>query len=74
MKLYFLALITMAGLFSTCQAQTKKNSQKYLLIGTYTSGKSDGIYVYKFNTETGDFSQVSSAKTDNPSFITVSPN
>jgi len=74
MRIYFLLLMLAAAQFSCGQSQSKKNSEKYLLVGTYTSGKSDGIYVYKFNTQTGDFSQVSSAKTDNPSFITVSPN
>jgi 6-phosphogluconolactonase len=46
----------------------------YLLIGTYTSGKSEGIYVYDFNTATGDNSFVSVVKTSNPSFLAVSPN
>lgn len=49
-------------------------SQKehYLLIGTYTSGKSEGIYVYKFNSETGDFSFVSKQAAGNPSYLAVS--
>lgn len=46
----------------------------YMLVGTYTSGKSEGIYVYKFNTEDGTSIPVSVAKgIKNPSFITVSP-
>ena len=48
--------------------------EHYLLIGTYTSGKSEGIYVYKFNSTTGDNSFVSIAKTANPSYLAVSPN
>jgi 6-phosphogluconolactonase len=48
--------------------------ESYLLIGTYTGGKSEGIYVYKFNTATADNSFVSVAKSSNPSFLTVSPN
>jgi len=47
-------------------------SNTYLLIGTYTSGKSDGIYVYNFNSTTGDNSFVSSCKVANPSFLAVS--
>ncbi len=46
--------------------------EHYLLIGTYTGGKSEGIYVYKFNSTTGDNSLVSVAKSSNPSFLTVS--
>lgn len=46
----------------------------YLLVGTYTSGKSQGIYVYTFNTKTAVDSLVSIAKTKNPSYLAVSPN
>jgi 6-phosphogluconolactonase len=46
----------------------------YLVIGTYTSTKSEGIYVYKFDTATAENSFVSVAKSSNPSFLTVSPN
>ncbi len=48
-------------------------SNAYLLIGTYTSGKSEGIYVYDFNTETGDSKKRSSLQTPNPSYLAVSP-
>jgi 6-phosphogluconolactonase len=46
----------------------------YLLIGTYTSTKSEGIYVYKFDTTTAENSFVSVAKTSNPSFVSISAN
>lgn len=46
----------------------------YLLIGTYTSGSSEGIYIYKFNLLTGDSEFVSSAKVENPSYLTISNN
>ncbi|MBL0133573.1 MAG: lactonase family protein [Chitinophagaceae bacterium] len=45
----------------------------YLLVGTYTSGKSEGIYVYKFNAVTGKAEFVSVAKSVNPSYLTISP-
>jgi 6-phosphogluconolactonase len=51
----------------------KKPTEHYMLVGTYTWGKSEGIYVYKFNSNTGAISFVSSVKTSNPSFLTVSP-
>src|SRR5207249_4351692 len=35
--------------------------------------KSEGIYVYKFNSETGDVSPVSKAAAANPSYLAVSP-
>lgn len=46
----------------------------YLLIGTYTGGKSTGIHVYKFDEQTGKAQMVDSVKTDNPSYLAVSPN
>src|SRR6186713_1337023 len=52
----------------------QKSKEQLLIIGTFTSGTSDGIYVYKFNTETGENSFVSSVKTSNPSYLTISPN
>ena len=52
---------------------SQKAKDQFLIIGTYTSEKSEGVYVYKFNTETGENSFVSSVKTSNPSFVAVSP-
>ncbi len=64
-RLLFLCLF----FFKVAFAQTNAN----LLIGTYTSGKSEGIYVYAFNTETGDSKKLSSIQTPNPSYLAVSP-
>ncbi len=59
--------------------KSQAKEDQYLIIGTYTrantANPSEGIYVYKFNTNTGSFSAVSVAKgIKNPSFLTVSPN
>jgi 6-phosphogluconolactonase len=43
-----------------------------MLVGTYTAGKSEGIYVYHFDTKTGAATPVSVAQTVNPSFLVVS--
>ena len=48
--------------------------QHYLITGTYTSGKSEGIYVYKFSSTDGSASEISHVKISNPSFVAVSPN
>lgn len=51
-------------------------SQTYqLVIGTYTNnGKSEGIYVYDFDSKTGGTKQRSIAKgIENPSYLTISP-
>lgn len=44
----------------------------YLITGTYTSGKSEGIYVHLFNSNDGSYKEVSHVKTSNPSFLTLS--
>lgn len=59
---FFLATVTMA-----------LSQENYLLVGTYTGGKSEGIYVYKFNSGNGSFKEVSHIRASNPSFISVSP-
>jgi 6-phosphogluconolactonase len=69
---HILAILASIIACTYLSAQSKEN---YLLVGTYTSsGKSEGVYVYKFNSETGDATPVSSAVTSNPSFLSVSPN
>ena len=56
-------------------AQKKASSEVNLIVGTYTSGKSEGIYTFKFDLKTGNFKAVSLAKSIvNPSFLAVSNN
>lgn len=54
------------------------SQQYYLFVGTYTEGSpasqgSKGIYVYRFDAATGDATAVSTAMTDNPSYLTIAP-
>lgn len=58
-------------LFSITLLAQKK---MHLLVGTYTNGKSEGIYVYDFDTTNANNNFVSSIKSSNPSFLAVSPN
>ena len=46
----------------------------FLLVGTYTSGTSEGVHVYDFNTGSGETKLLDVAKVANPSFIAISPN
>jgi 6-phosphogluconolactonase len=58
-------------------AQHKKTAPSTydLLIGTYTKGKSKGIYVYRFYVETGRLAYLNEIDgVDNPSYLTVSSN
>lgn len=62
------------------QETVSKMEDQILFIGTYTEkeahvdGKAEGIYVYKFNSETGELSYVSTSPfTTNPSYLVVHP-
>lgn len=56
-------------------AQKPADVIHHLLIGTYTNGKSEGIYVYAFNLGTGEAKHEFTYKgISNPSFLAVSPN
>jgi 6-phosphogluconolactonase len=47
-----------------------------LYVGTYTlgtSGKSEGIYIYRMDQLTGELKRVGSVKSENPSFLALDP-
>ncbi|MFV8270193.1 lactonase family protein [Flavobacterium sp. GT2N3] len=70
MKKLFVVLL-LIFIFTSVQAQKNKFN---LLVGTYTqSCDSKGIYVYDFDSNTGDFSfKNATKKVINPSYLTVS--
>jgi len=43
-----------------------------LIVGTYTGGRSEGLYVYRFDARDGKASPLGIAKTVNPSYVVVS--
>jgi len=43
----------------------------YLVIGTYTEGESNGIYIYDFDSETGNTSFIDSVSVNNPSYLVI---
>ena len=67
MRIKFLLLSLL--LCSIVTAQKKP----YLLVGTYTSGKAEGIYVYSFDTKNADNNFISVVKTSNPTYLAISP-
>lgn len=70
MKAKFLILLIIPLVLLNC-----KSENVTLYVGTYTAGSSEGIYKLDFNTETGALSNLTlSSITDNPSFLTYSPN
>ena len=54
--------------FPTC---ANTSHDRLLYVGTYTSGTSEGIYLYGINESTGELNQLASAKSINPSFLVV---
>ncbi len=67
MKLSLFSLLISLAFFPAA------NKEHYLIVGTYNSPKSEGIYVYKFNSLDGSTKEVSHIKTANPSYVTVAP-
>jgi 6-phosphogluconolactonase len=59
------------ALASRLDAATRRDRTLTLYVGTYTSGKSEGIYVYRMNTGTGELKRFSSIKSVNPSFLAI---
>ncbi len=49
-------------------------SDLYFYVGTYTSGNSRGIYIYRLNRETGEMMEAAPAtRSTNPSFLAIDP-
>ena len=73
MKLSLLSILITSFSLSV-MAQTSKEGNYYLLVGTYTNEqKTNGIHVYTFNTGSGDFEERSKVTNiTNPSFLAVS--
>ena len=73
MKILSLYLtLFLIGSFSTV-AQHQADKKYFLLIGTYTGeGKSEGIYVYDYNSGTGNATYKTKAVIQNPSYLTIS--
>jgi len=66
---FFIVFLLLTHCFSMAQT-----SDLFLFIGTYTTKTSEGIYVYRFNTQTGEATPVTVAKgIKNPSFQAISP-
>lgn len=69
MKRYILPLLA-SGM---CLTATAGNDIINLLVGTYTNTGSKGIYSLSFDQTSGESMLLDVAETDNPSFLTLSP-
>ncbi|QEM13887.1 lactonase family protein [Mucilaginibacter rubeus] len=75
MKKFLLIIAMLSPAFTF--AQNKKTGPKTfdLVVGTYTTGKSKGIVVYRFYAETGKLAYLREIDgVDNPSYLTLSAN
>jgi len=53
---------------------SKKPIESLLYVGTYTNGKSEGIYVYRMNSDSGELKHAVTVKgVSNPSFLAIDP-
>lgn len=61
--------------FAALTVATALAQESLVLVGTYTRGKSKGIYSYKFNSATGKLTELGlAAETVNPSYLVIHPN
>ena len=68
MRLLILSLLLFVSIFAMAQSS-------YLFIGTYTSGASKGVYVYRFDPKTGKAEWLSTTEgIVNPSYLEIAPN
>lgn len=65
-------LISVLGIFSSCMKHKDKNYDVYMAVGTYTQKESEGVYLLKLNTETGESLFVDTLEVENPSYLTIS--
>jgi len=69
----FWGFASVAGLHAYPISHTSPVSPMYyMLVGTYTSGTSTGIYVYRLDDETGTVEYVSETQAVNPSYLAFS--
>jgi 6-phosphogluconolactonase len=64
-------LTAMGALVLRDTAFARQSRELTLYIGTYTSSTSEGIYVYRMNSDTGELKKFSSIKSENPSFLAL---
>lgn len=69
-----LCLASMLSSACTTRNASKQKAENELtmLVGTYTSGNSKGIYTFRFNEETGIATPLSEIEASNPSYLTLS--
>lgn len=62
---------TLADSLEKAMESISDKNSLYLIVGTYTSGASEGIYVYQLDTLSAYSKLLSETKVDNPSYLTL---
>ncbi len=70
---FLIAVVLMMALTENSQ-NSLQAADALVYVGTYTRGDSEGIYVYRMNSETGQLTRVTAVSgVKNPSFLAISP-
>jgi len=73
--LRFAGLAALGLLPFTRAAGAKRAGELLVYVGTYTTGKSEGIYLYRLNLSSGELKHVATTRgVVNPSFLALAPN
>ena len=66
--------LTLSGNMHAASYASTRPLELLVYVGTYTTGKSEGIYLYRINLSSGELKHVNTARgVVNPSFLTVDP-
>ncbi len=66
--------VSFCALFFVAPALFAQSEKYHMLVGTYTSpGKSEGIYVYEFDSQNGAITYKSKIVLESPAYFAVSP-
>lgn len=57
---------------TTLKVSSEMKEELTMIVGTYTSGSSKGLYTFRFNQETGEATPLGEAEISNPSYLTLS--
>src|SRR5438552_636076 len=72
--LFLLLLVLLFDAAASPQANPAAGKNYLLYVGTYTKGESKGIYVFRYNSASGEAKPLGlAAETVNPSFLTIDP-
>jgi len=73
-KIFSLSLLCSVKSISQFAGFNSTSKELLAYIGTFTNGKSEGIYIYRMDIKTGDLHFVKTVKATSPAFLAIHPN